>query len=493
MKYSRYITAITSRPWAIHPQKGEVIASLIAERANGAHPTADEVRTRLGHDGLPRPEVRYLAATGRSGSGRTSEGGKIAVVPIHGVVAHRADSFELSSGGVSTEWIAAVAARLADDDAVVGVVLDVDSPGGSTEGLQVAADALYRLGQRKTLVAAVNSNAASAAYWLASQAGSIAIEPNGSAGSIGVFMIALDQTKYLEKEGVKVDVIKFGANKIEGHPFEAMSAETRAHFQSEVNRIGAQFHAAVARGRRVSSDRVADGFGNGRYFAADQAVSRGLVDRVATLDQVVSELVQGRTSGSGGRGGTGAAAAAAMQKTIALEIELLELGPTPQASTRPTRKSPCSFVLRGIAAPFNQFGSLPEGGRRVVLPGALDAYLAAGRQPKMLVNHDPSRVIEGRFESLEAQADGLAFVFRPDEGSEARRLAAIAQQHGNLGVSIGPRAVESFFNPYHRVGGHQRAGGAELYSEVALDEISILTEERSPAFRGAWAEVRYDA
>lgn len=276
--YHRYVSQITRRPWAILESKAEIIRELLVERIGGYRPSAEEIRERLGH----------AAAAARP----ATSGTRVVVVPIHGTIAHRADAFELSSGGTSTEWLAAVMKRLTADESVRAIVLDIDSPGGSTEGMITASDAIFAARQVKPVVAVANSMAASAAYWLASQAHEIVVEPSGSVGSVGVLMITVDMTAKLEKEGYKVEVIKFGTNKIEGHPWEPMSDETRAHFRSEVDAIGAVFHAHIARGREVSVESVATTYGEGRMFLADDAKARGMVDRIATLDDTITRLTK---------------------------------------------------------------------------------------------------------------------------------------------------------------------------------------------------------
>lgn len=275
--YHRYISHVTRRPWAILESKADVIRELIAERVAGYRPSAEEISERLGHRAADKPMV---------------SGTRVVVVPVHGTIAHRADAFELSSGGTSTEWLTAVMQRLAADASVRAIVLDIDSPGGSTEGMLTVSDAIYAARQVKPVVAVANSCAASAAYWIASQAHEIVVEPSGSVGSVGVLMITVDYTEHLQKEGVKVEVIKFGQNKIEGHPYEPMSDETRAHFQKEVEAIGAQFHAHIARGREISAETVAATYGQGRMFLAPDAKANGMVDRIATLDETVSRLMK---------------------------------------------------------------------------------------------------------------------------------------------------------------------------------------------------------
>jgi signal peptide peptidase SppA len=149
-------------------------------------------------------------------------------------------------------------------------------------------------------VAQVNSLAASAAYWLASQADEIISIPSGTAGSIGVFTAHQDLSKALAQEGIDITLISAGKYKVEGNPFEPLTPEAKAVLQDRVDTAYAQFVKDVAQGRGVSQASVRDGYGQGRALGAKEALKAGLIDAIATMDQTLSRLT-GRTVGSGMR------------------------------------------------------------------------------------------------------------------------------------------------------------------------------------------------
>ena len=138
---------------------------------------------------------------------------------------------------------------------------------------------------------------ASAAYWIGSQAHEVVMIRSGDVGSIGVYSLHEDWSGHLEQEGIKITTLKFGDRKIEGAPWEPLDDEARAHFQGQVNQIGREFQAAVARGRGVDVAQVRREFGDGRVFGAKEAMKRGLVDRVATLDETIARVASGRRGG----------------------------------------------------------------------------------------------------------------------------------------------------------------------------------------------------
>ena len=280
-KYSRYIGRLSRFPWAILPEKFAVIAELMRERAAGHKVSDEEIVARLGSDyDAERPTSR--------------QDGAIAVIPVHGTIAHRADSFEASSGGTSTELIGKFLRQAVADESVKGILLDFASPGGSVEGVPEIAAQIAKAATVKPVVAHVNALAASAGYWLASQATEIVATPSGMVGSIGVFLLMIDESEALAKEGIKVNAISAGDYKLEGAFWEPLSDEARAHFQSQVDAVYRDFLGAVAKGRGVSVADVKKNYGQGRVFDAKEALSRGMIDRIGTMDETLGRMLGGK-------------------------------------------------------------------------------------------------------------------------------------------------------------------------------------------------------
>jgi signal peptide peptidase SppA len=180
------------------------------------------------------------------------------------------------------------------DASVKGIVFDVDSPGGSVDGVQELADEIYRSRSRKKTVAVANGLAASAAYWLAAAAGELAVTPSGQVGSIGVFAAHEDLSKALERDGIKVTLVAAGKYKTDGNPYEALSESGRSDIQSKVNAFYEMFVKSVARGRSFEASAIESRFGRGRLVLANDAVARGMAERVATLDETIAKIDLGR-------------------------------------------------------------------------------------------------------------------------------------------------------------------------------------------------------
>lgn len=167
--------------------------------------------------------------------------------------------------------------RAAADSSVKTIDLVIDSPGGSVLGLPETADAVQAANRVKPVRAFVSGIAASAAYWLASQASSIHLTPSGEVGSIGILDLHADISGALEKSGVRITAVTAGPNKVERAPFTPLSDDAKAHMQKGVDAWYGDFLSAIRRGRgaRVSAS---GNYGGGRMLSSRDALAAGLVD-----------------------------------------------------------------------------------------------------------------------------------------------------------------------------------------------------------------------
>lgn len=238
-----------------------------------------------------RGDTTTLVALDGPHSGATRVG-SVSVLPVYGVIEHRSDwLMELFGEGASIMGLREALRAELNDPTVRAVVLDIDSPGGSIAGVtEFASELRTARGGTKPIVAVANTLAASAAYWLGSQADEFVVTPSGHVGSIGVYAVHQDVSRLLDAMGVTMTIVSAGPHKTEGNEFEPLSDEARAQIQSRVDASYQQFLADVAAGRRVAVADVEANYGGGRVFTARDALKAGLVDRVATLAQTVQRL-----------------------------------------------------------------------------------------------------------------------------------------------------------------------------------------------------------
>lgn len=299
-RYMRVIDFVSSTPWAIRASTLAVMVDVLRFRAGGERLTTESIRERiaLSPGGAARENRRDAQA---QAGGMPGSGTAIAVIPLHGVIAPRAAVFEeTSSSGAGLDQFVALLRQAVGNPDVSGIMLDVDSPGGSVAGVPEAAAEILRARETKKVWATANTLAASAAYWLAAAAEQVFVSPSAMVGSIGVFSAHEDLSKALELEGVKVTLISAGKYKTEGNPFEPLTDEARAAIQESVDAYMTMFVDAVAKGRGVKAKDVRGGFGQGRVVTAEQAVALGMADKVMTLEQAIDRML-GRKAAPGPR------------------------------------------------------------------------------------------------------------------------------------------------------------------------------------------------
>jgi capsid assembly protease len=281
MKYRQIVRVISETTWAILPSTLAVILEIVEMRTAGERFTDEEIQERISGGPQPRRQARTVGA--------------VAVLPLQGVLAPRAALVNnvSSPNGTGMDAFKVMLRSAVDDPDIGSILIDVNSPGGSVDQIPEMAAEIRAARGSKPIVALANGMAASAAYWLASQADEIVVTPSGSVGSIGVYGAHEDISGMLEKEGIKTTLISAGKYKTELSPFGPLSDEARAAAQERVNTFFSMFVGDIAKGRGVPADQVRGGFGEGRMMLAKAAVKEGMADRVATFDETVARLARG--------------------------------------------------------------------------------------------------------------------------------------------------------------------------------------------------------
>lgn len=276
---------VLNRPLLLHPNKAEVILHVLQGRLpmGGQHlaPLVPESNRFLGTQAREDGSWRYSKA--QNG---------VAIIPVIGSLVNRGSWIGANSSGLTSyEGISAQLSDAAADPAIHSVLLDMDSPGGEATGMFALAEQVRQLGKTKPVTAFVNDMSASAAYGIASAANEIVVSPTSVVGSIGVVLTHLDRSAQLQTAGVKPTLIYAGKHKVDGNPFGPLSDTVQADLQAEVMKFYDQFVALVDKGRRqmtAESIRATEA----RTYIGQEAIDRGLADRIATLDDVISQISQ---------------------------------------------------------------------------------------------------------------------------------------------------------------------------------------------------------
>lgn len=271
--YGRVLEAFRGTNWVIRPDKAEAMAAVLEMRVNGMGVVAEDFRAAA----IPR-----VRKTARS----------VAVLPLFGILANRMNMLIESSGGTSMESFGRIFDGAVNDPNIGAIVLDIDSPGGTVAGTPELSDKIFAARSVKPIYAVANADATSGAYWLGTSAIRMYATPSGMVGSVGVLRVHEDHSKALAEEGVTLTIVRAGRYKAEGNSYEPLSEETRDHWQAQSNEDYDMFIDALARNRGTRKRQVHSDFGEGRVFSAKDAASRGMIDGIKTLDEVIAMIAK---------------------------------------------------------------------------------------------------------------------------------------------------------------------------------------------------------
>jgi protease-4 len=180
-----------------------------------------------------------------------------------------------------------------EDDGSKGIILRVNSPGGSPVQSGIVNDEIRRLKEKhkKPIYAVVEESCASGAYYIAVAADQIYVNKASIVGSVGVLMDGFGFTGLMEKAGVERRLITAGENKGLLDPFSPMSAKHKEYAQAMIDQIHQQFIKVVKEGRGKRLKETPETF-SGLFWNGEQAVALGLADGLGTVDSVARDVIK---------------------------------------------------------------------------------------------------------------------------------------------------------------------------------------------------------
>ena len=221
------------------------------------------------------------------GTGEESAGGiHTALVQLNGLIAPGSDT--------SAERINASLRAAFKDSSTKGVVLEINSPGGSPVQAQNIYDEIRRLRKkypRIPLYAVVEDICASGGYYVASAADRIYVTRSSIVGSVGVRMDGFGVTGLMSKLGVERRLLTAGKNKGFLDPFLPEDPKQKAYAQAMLDQIHEQFIHDVRQGRGTRLKETPDMF-SGLIWTGQQSVTLGLADGYGTLSSVARDVIK---------------------------------------------------------------------------------------------------------------------------------------------------------------------------------------------------------
>lgn len=432
---------IATVPWCI-TESALVAMISIAER----QPVADLAERMHGPKSLA-----LRAGAQRDDTPRVTMRDGVAVIRIDGPLYRYADYFTDVSGGVTTERLALDFQAALDDLRTEAILFVVDSPGGEATGIGELADAIYRARGQKPMAAYIEGYGASAAYWIASAAGRVTVDPSALVGSIGT-VLGVANPAARPQPPRTIEVVSSQSPK---KRVDVTTQAGRAYLQQLADDMTEVFIAAVQRHRGLSREQILAV--EGGLLVGEHAVDAGLADDLGTEEGAIAALRE--------------QAASARRPAFT----------TPRASAGAVEEQRPMSTLREFWAGF--WGGAQDAG--VITPVA-EAEPVAGPQPPTPPAADDDEV--ARLAEIEQRAaEAEALVTRLIEERRAAAIAAFVEEAIATGKAFPAEreALTALATKAHAAGFQ-----AELEALITARPAHDLTAERIPARSDALPLVR---
>jgi len=236
-------------------------------------------------------KTQSLDETVISGKGRD----KVLLIDVSGIL-----SAEEKGGTFSFRKDASIVARIreelkkaATDKRIKGLILRVNSPGGTVTSSDIIYREIKRFKEKKGLpvIACIMELAASGGYYVSLASDTIIAHPTSVTGSIGVIALKFNAKGLMEKIGIEDETIKAGDKKDLWSPFRPSTEEERKIMQNMLDDFHGKFMDVVAEGRKKLTREQIKVLADGRIYSAEQALKEKLIDGIGYLDDVI-ELVK---------------------------------------------------------------------------------------------------------------------------------------------------------------------------------------------------------
>lgn len=207
---------------------------------------------------------------------------KISVINVDGVIANDANN----------DTVVDMLEDARKDPSVVGVIMHINSPGGSVYASEKIYKEINKLKEtNKPVYAVMQELAASGGYYISAPCDKIFASNETFTGSIGVIMQSYSLEGLFEKYGIKEQNITTGKMKDAGSPGKALDKEEREYLQNLVDSAFDRFVKVVADGRDMSEADVKK-LADGRIYDGSQAVENGLVDSIGDLEAAYKDMAK---------------------------------------------------------------------------------------------------------------------------------------------------------------------------------------------------------
>jgi len=179
--------------------------------------------------------------------------------------------------------------KIENDSALKGIVVSINSPGGTVVASQELYKKLKKISEKKPIVVSMKEVAASGGYMVALSANKIFCYEGTLTGSIGVIMQTANIESLLKKIGVQPIIIKSGKLKAVPNPVESLESEGKESIKKIIDNMHQEFLKLVTQNRKIKSEHI-DMISDGRIFTGLQAQRLNLIDEIGSEKDAIDWL-----------------------------------------------------------------------------------------------------------------------------------------------------------------------------------------------------------
>jgi ClpP class serine protease len=272
-RHLQIASAFYGEPWLILPAVHAEIGSILAPRMKSGA-IAEDMAAAMQTKAAPPEGVQIQDGVG--------------FLRMGGVLGKHLSMMESCYGGYDLARYEMQMLELAHRDDVHTIVISMNSPGGRAVGTHEAAQLTQEVALGKRVIGYLDTQAASACYYVAAACTEIYAGESSTVGSIGAYSAFLDQSRALEMAGLKIEVFSSAEYKSTGMPGTALTANQRTFMKSRVVTLGNKFKAFV----QACRPHVSEAALNGSYMTGEEGLDAGLVDGLyPTLSHMLSEVL----------------------------------------------------------------------------------------------------------------------------------------------------------------------------------------------------------
>lgn len=288
---------IYNRPLLVTAEKLTAILDVLNQK-NGGHLDLDiaGLAPFINAEKMDAPAKAYARPMAES------EDEFVEVLGVIGSLIPRNRGFSDSSGLRSYRTLIHEIELAVKNPATLGLVLDVDSYGGTAQGCARAAQAIREASLQKPIYAFVDMNAYSAATWLATACSKVILsDVDAGMGSVGCIAIHKELSRRAELEGDTYTIKHWGANKADFNPVQPLSGDLADKLDRSVTKLGLNFAQAVASFRNIDLQQVIDM--EAACFYGQDAIDIGLADEIASFADTCAMVAEaGKKHGATSKG-----------------------------------------------------------------------------------------------------------------------------------------------------------------------------------------------